>query len=1474
MTDTNVEHRFVQVYQACETAGTSSTDSAFWMTLKDASTIATSHICESLVHRSSSVFPQLIQCLQNLILTTDDPSPKVHLFLHTLTRLILSSSHPNFTPLVVLLREKPSLYFFILEEIEYIVRRDEPIDGLKEVFKAILAAPELSSSALLNRLMIVRSTFVGPIMSDILFDYPLHKEDASYFELVDFLMTTTAGTKWPELLLYPLLDRLLTILDDDRSSQCPLTAYLTRLIRLLDESEEESSIDLVWTALSYLLLQVETVQSQQALVGLMSSVAKRVDRTVLCVASLPLYQVLSELNDKHIHQNLKALKQQVLDMIGSLDYLHHKTVQHSQKSKQLKNIVKQYNITGLLSHMSVYLHDLYCHQPPSTSTNPTLCALFTTPLLDDAPAAYTRLTHYINTLSKYKFPYLLLLLHRLRSSEGALTIHLFRDTIPSLAHPHDTTMTSKILQLILTTQQRQETMMTVLGLKALHHLFRIHPRVWQELKRVLTDWVAHRKSTTPHRRDLSHASTQRAIKLELAMLTTMRDVCRDQPSICAADMLPLAVSILQTCRDLSECTLTLLLATIRHCVVAGVAEARSIWTVCVQYMAHIQTPLVVRELCRFYRLVGGLRDNSEPFLQFKSVVLTDHVVPLLDLNDMTRHAVAALAAFPPQDIVTVLSDKAPEAVREISQCPDSQAVLSKLISHELDHMRRTLFQQQPQQPQVQQGTGHDVEQRLLDVWQSGHVPPGLRSGYTIASLHLVKDPKWHRLMTTAFTDITLTDHLLLRLSSVASWQSFFRRNLTDAKEEGSTVLKDLMARLDRSSIPGVACNMILAITGLVLVMGSDKNEVVQYLLKTFVEPSPTSRSSVHLMSEEVQFAARFALAHLASEADVAVMERVWTKSTTRPARNLDTAVDLVQFANGFVAGRLKVDEVALDDDSRAMGYLMGLSTIKDESKLGFARDQLERYLRGEVVQKGLVFGSTWLCAAHQETALLEAVMSAAVAQGASLAQHFYHFLVPYLMTLKDERPDLVASLVKSIETDDAAGHYRLASFFGLAALVGVRYIDTVARPIESTTRQIVLEVLSDTIFKNKTVGKAGRVAAALLGKVLEHRGPSSSSSTTSTTVAAHDEPSNYSRLGRNTSYLRAVFDLLGGQSSCEVLWEALADTRGPLPAVDWRSRLVDSEACLRFVSVHAVTSTSLFEALVSRAQEDEREIVLGRVLSIAGLSQRNEEEQQQTQRRGMKAVSKRVQVSESRVLEWIVMWVDRFKGLEKEKQAGLLDTLSRHLVSEDEEKKGLIASIQDVIYQGITVSLLATDNALSHDLLRKAVRCTPHHVLDNASRQTTTTLTNRVVALCECYRVVKQEEQQKVVKQMVSVMIELMRAEDETSWCVLAHDLIEPTTVVSWLLRYLDVFIVYLSSEHARESHRFVVGLHAIVSSSQMESEQEIELTDTVYLFQHYVRHASPTEQEQIIKRIYRISEMSVSNQDVIHQIILTLPRS
>lgn len=363
MVDETVEHRFIQIHHACENVSESKIDLWSTLALKSTCAIATSHICEKLYNLVTiNEFDLLstVQSLQTLVITCNE-IPKNVIFLRAITRLLtfnlISQKNIKFGhvkhvalknesvksifqvhPFAVIMRQKPSLYYHLLDEIDYLLTNfgsGHVLQTLSGFITAIfLTENSVEAGALVNRLTnnILASNaskFVPQMYEvaiEILRNYPLHKDDIHYFCLVDWLVSlNTHALMWnvPKndinitRFLYTLVDRLLTSVTDG----CSIVSHLIRLERVLKNTETLFNFDVMWISLSYALLKVQTIDEQKSIVRIMMNMdtLDSASNTILRIAYIPFYQLMSELNDKGASKDMVEFKKQVLNMISFFD---------------------------------------------------------------------------------------------------------------------------------------------------------------------------------------------------------------------------------------------------------------------------------------------------------------------------------------------------------------------------------------------------------------------------------------------------------------------------------------------------------------------------------------------------------------------------------------------------------------------------------------------------------------------------------------------------------------------------------------------------------------------------------------------------------------------------------------------------------------------------------------------------------------------------------------------------------------------------------------------------------------------------------------------------------------------------------------------------------------------------------------------------------------------------------------------------
>ncbi|KAI8333863.1 hypothetical protein BC941DRAFT_454668 [Chlamydoabsidia padenii] len=1070
----------------------------------------------------------------------------------------LAGLHSGNHPFVWILRQRPQLYYDLLVEADFCLNQCKDSFG-DAIFQALVPfydsvflmnLGDIDSAALLNRfnnlLMVDDDHSVEMIIHyllDVCRRYPSQYSQHNYLSIVDTVInaltfnTTLHQTQDFEdltLMTNDLVYMLLQRAYDASMQQNPTLSYVNRLekVMAIEELVGDNKITiaspnfyLVWCSLSYLLLTASTVDDQYALVGLMELLVnlEQCQSDIMMVALLPLFQTLAELQD-----NVKSLqlKTVILGLVSTIN--QHGITSFADSTDIIKKINKEvdsHHISGNMCHMVPYLlqyldrKSVDSKQQSPETVSYTHSILFCVPLLfnNNASIRVTYLDEIVHLLNgsqeqtSLKFPVLMVLIYLMQHSAVTTDtlLYILHHSIPALVSTNDPVTTTKILHITKSlihgtkdltslmntlSHTTRETTMSSIGLKIMEKLHDKQPRIWQELRKVLSDWILRRKLNNG-RGNLTEIDKTGSTQMELSILTTMRDLCLHHPRECAPDILPMLISLLQTCQYVHVGSLSIIVQAMCACVNAGMAEPRSLWLVAVSYIAQFglqvpvdQSSLLLRRLCEFFEITGKKDDLSEPYSEFKQVILNDYLAVLIHSSDASvkKSALRALSFFPVPDILPLLPEKAKQYLDDIYETGVNMGhtdVLVSLMSHELDHMRRGFFlDEHGGSSNKKDNTSGDgilsnskedqIGGQFVAAWENARISPGLRSGYSMAVLqgaqhHLnpeiqantmetMTKTKWYRCLGTCLGDIGLTDHLLVRVSSPGAWQVFFGAimvgNEGDVENRAMLLLKDLLARLDKSTVPGHTCNIFLALTGMIATVhnilpscaAACATQLIDILTTKYIIHGDIKPNSLLLTSEEVQYGARYCLGHVAE--CIVVNDKMATRvlnillqlaTQCRPSkRNLNTAVDLIHFSSGYAAAHFSsvlatwstkssaIEVLAVHgtsellsycggsadilSDSACLGIMMGWASKFDSLDLGnvsdFACQQLDAYANGESVNLGLLLGAPWICSygAYDDNGGLNKEMVDTLAQAAAIAHtdesfagQLYHFDVPF-----------------------------------------------------------------------------------------------------------------------------------------------------------------------------------------------------------------------------------------------------------------------------------------------------------------------------------------------------------------------------------------------------------------------------------------------------------------------------------------------
>ncbi|CAG8494615.1 9056_t:CDS:10 [Ambispora gerdemannii] len=673
--------------------------------------------------------------------------------------------------------------------------------------------------------------------------------------------------------------QILSLLCDAHYNKRSLNDYLRLLSQLINLQNETQTIlsepnsVLFWPALCYLLLDAQSIESQTLILDLLDESLRKQEQhqkqieaaddkippMLIDIVILPLFQLVAELGPGTVRNQAMELTRKIEKYRETTDHDRFLSNAEQKVEKEVSALLKSPSVIGTLADI-LAATNRFVKLFVATSqikTNPSL--LFNR----NSPSDLLFLTSYlfhpnpeirIKTLStitafidnpelaqNQKITIFFIILYLLSNDPlSSIHLHIFYHSFPELISPNDPIITAKLLKLSLSLVERKETekdmKLGAVGVRLLHKLWEKQKRCWRSLRFVLSEWVQRRKL----KEILDQHSEE--YEMEIAVLVTIRDICKAKARDYAEELIPFLSSLLQSV-VLLPTSMSLIIEALNASVEADVVDPRAAWTVILSYIADavMQTnPLnidIISSLCQFYQIAAVKSDESEVYIDFKQDLLSSYIRPLIfpsysssivlpevvdtvlfeisSNKSILKHALRALSYFRGPDILSIFPEYPKillsKILLEVSNVEEWQLVFNKLIHHEIDNMRRGLFKNfsggksasvvtstgnEVNKSQIQQFKEHllNISQKVVKDWESGTVNPGLRNGYAIASLIAyrptlppsehnsqvdIKSTRFYRMMINGIQDIALTDHWIVRVNAIHYWWRFFENGLHD-----------------------------------------------------------------------------------------------------------------------------------------------------------------------------------------------------------------------------------------------------------------------------------------------------------------------------------------------------------------------------------------------------------------------------------------------------------------------------------------------------------------------------------------------------------------------------------------------------------------------------------------------------------------------------------------------------------------------
>ncbi|GJJ76671.1 hypothetical protein EMPS_09030 [Entomortierella parvispora] len=763
---------------------------------------------------------------------------------------------------------------------------------------------------------------------------------ASIQALVDFYClpaTQLSLTKeYKEQLGGHLLMILLSWVTDMRRFGLSTFSLLQSLQTLLKEKKGYATpslpFDTLWPLLSFILMNSPTLDEQTIIVELMHRTILNTKDTIQAItanlAFLPIFQVMGETQTEDISKKCSEVLQK-LEMIPRTV-----SVQPQPPSGGIHSTGVSAMIYADVAHLCRnWEQDNSVTEGPrlSLGDESTFSSLiYTTAMFHPDEERRIQAITQLAEVEDGHLVTLVLFLYVLRvDSSPQVKLHLLQEAIPMLVTSKDEMVTARVLRTILTLingvpnapsgAKIMNTHMGAVGVRILFLIWKRQPRVWKTLRHVIHSWAESRPRLikTPMKGDPEY-------DMEVAVLTTIRDICAYDATGYAEVLIPFLATLLGSVA-LYASSICIIIETMNLTVEANVVEPRAAWNVLLCHVAehamNIGHPGMIREMCRFYSIVGSRSEDTPVYLELREAILANYIKPLLSSEnpDVLATGLKALGAFHATEIMdlldvesplifirkSILDAQEPMVVDEYSQ------ILDKLVRYELLHMRRGLFKDvatKKATPDTLTGTQEIdrlngvlsvVSYNLLQKWQTGDVNPGLRIGYALSSLlcssvveklpsskvmattdapteddsvQAIRARQSYRNVMTALTDVSLTDHIVERITALEGWTALFD-NIWIPNDDAQTLIiaetliGDLHKKLTDGYVPAHCANALFAITGIILSLHRHSHPastvqgslLAKHLLQNYVHPESLTEVG---RSDEVQFAVLVSLSFI------------------------------------------------------------------------------------------------------------------------------------------------------------------------------------------------------------------------------------------------------------------------------------------------------------------------------------------------------------------------------------------------------------------------------------------------------------------------------------------------------------------------------------------------------------------------------------------------------------------------------------
>jgi len=445
--------------------------------------------------------------------------------------------------------------------------------------------------------------------------------------------------------------------------------------------------------------------------------------------------------------------------------------------------------------------------------------------------------------------------------EHQMTIIL--DKLPSLTELDDIFITNKIVKIITLyfnhkNNDSKISSLSSVGLRSLFEIWKRQPKIWNQLKYNIGTYISERSNIDSEPNDDLN-------EYDIAYISILHDVCDHNIKECGQE----SVAWLKTLfgiKNINQSCKCLLLDTLNKCIESDIINARAAWILIINEFVNSLKEnthhLVYKYLFQYYKLVAKKTEDTEIYYEFKSLILSNYILPLLSSeNEIIRsYAVDTISLYPASEIIEQLPP--PNEIIKFTENNNYDEIVKLyniLINNEITNTKSYKSNKNNKIDDSRIKSINSLKEYATSIsdewyteWKKADIPVGKKSGVMLAILHslprniitvdntqkITKENNIEiiQLIQGALEEIDFSDSITSRLGIVASWCSFFEKqfnnieNSGQAKTELFLYAKDLFnEKMRHSEIPSLCANSFIAYTGLVVAYYRTNNSSYQYI---------------------------------------------------------------------------------------------------------------------------------------------------------------------------------------------------------------------------------------------------------------------------------------------------------------------------------------------------------------------------------------------------------------------------------------------------------------------------------------------------------------------------------------------------------------------------------------------------------------------------------------------------------------------